>query len=156
MNIFIRIKSCPRVLIEALLWWPETSSSPDTIHIGKQLNRLWSVHSVGYSLFSTKKEVTIDIPNGLDESPQNCVEWKAHRERLQSVWFHLCDIMSCQHFRNGGEISGGQGSGTEGAGIGTRRLWIQKGNMGDACDVGRAEVFPMVMEGQTHPGNKSS
>ena len=64
--------------------------------------------------------------------------------------------MSYQHFRNGGEISGGQGSGTEGAGIGTRRLWIQKGNMGDACDVGRAEVFPMVMEGQTHPGNKSS
>lgn len=79
---------------------------------------------------------------------------KAHHERLHAICFHLRSIMSCQHFRNGGQMSGCQGSGMGGEGTGGRWVWLQKDNRSNPCDAGSAEVWTVVMEAQTYPGNK--
>lgn len=70
------------------------SSKLKTTHfsLGKWSNKLAVPHRG--ILLSNEKECTINIPNNLDESPDNYSEWKKSvPKRLQPIWFHVLNII---------------------------------------------------------------
>lgn len=62
---------------------------------GEWISTLWGKHKMEYYSTITREELLIS--NNMDESQNNCAEWKRADEKVYTVWSHLFKILKYEN-----------------------------------------------------------